>query len=65
MSSVVFHAGPSDVMTRNFASGSRSPTLMGMVLFLSLRLNRVLSLAVPPKIRPQGPRAPKLARRAN
>jgi hypothetical protein len=36
MSSVVFHAGPSDVMTRNFASGSRSPTLMGMVLFLSL-----------------------------
>src|SRR5262244_4475920 len=47
MSSVVFHAGPSDVMTRNFASGSRSPTLMGMVLFLSLRLNRVVSLAVP------------------
>src|SRR2546425_3971427 len=35
-SSVVFHAGPSDVITRNFASGTRSPTLMGMVVFLSL-----------------------------
>src|SRR5262245_25238260 len=37
-SSVVFHAGPSDVITRNFASGSRSPTLMGMILVLSLAM---------------------------
>ena len=36
ISSVVFHAGPSDVITRNFASGSRSPTLMGMIVILSL-----------------------------
>jgi hypothetical protein len=27
---VLFHAGPSGVITRNFTSGSRSPTLMGM-----------------------------------
>src|SRR6516162_3546965 len=47
MSSVLFHAGPSDVITRNFAWGSRSPTLMGMVLFLSLAVELVLSLAVP------------------
>src|SRR5262245_14992777 len=37
-SSVLFHAGPSDVITRNFASGSRSPTLMGMILVLSLAM---------------------------
>src|SRR5688572_18986081 len=30
ISSVVFHAGPSAVVTRNLALGSRSPTLMGM-----------------------------------
>jgi len=47
MSSVLFHAGPSDVITRNFASGSRSPTLMGMVLFLSLAVEPRSSLAVP------------------
>src|SRR5260370_5343463 len=47
MSSVLFHAGPSDVITRNFASGSRSPTLMGMVLFLSLAVEPCSSLAVP------------------
>jgi hypothetical protein len=35
ISSVFFHAGPSGVVTRNFALGSRSPTLMGM-MFLSL-----------------------------
>ena len=34
-SSVVFHAGPSPVMTRNLALGSCSPTLMGMLLVLS------------------------------
>src|SRR5713101_8198421 len=38
MSSVVFHAGPSGVITRNFASGSGSPTLIGMIVILSLRL---------------------------
>src|SRR5215468_9131969 len=37
-SSVLFHAGPSDVITRNFASGSRSPTLMGMILVLLLAM---------------------------
>src|SRR5262245_10989603 len=47
MSSVLFHAGPSDVITRNFASGSRSPTLMGMVLFLWLAVDPCSSLAVP------------------
>src|SRR5262249_58359619 len=46
-SSVLFHAGPSDVITRNFASGSRSPTLMGMVLFLSLAVEPYSSLADP------------------
>ena len=30
ISSVVFQTGPSVVMTRNLASGSRSPTLIGM-----------------------------------
>src|SRR5262245_57257625 len=35
ISSVVFHAGPSAVITRNFASGNRSPTLMGMMVILS------------------------------
>src|SRR5262245_19231501 len=50
MSSVVFHAGPSGVITRNFASGTRSPTLMGMVVILSLlelllRWTLVFSLA--------------------
>src|SRR5436190_2931844 len=35
MSSVVFHAGPSAVITRNLASGTRSPTLMGMLVILS------------------------------
>src|SRR5262245_30815215 len=35
MSSVVFHAGPSAVMTRNLALGRRSPTLMGMTLILA------------------------------
>src|SRR6516162_8512793 len=38
ISSVVFHAGPSAVITRNFVSGSRSPTLMGMTVILSLQL---------------------------
>src|SRR5262249_47270358 len=47
MSSGLFHAGPSGVITRNFAWGSRTPTLMGMVLFLSLAVELVLSLAVP------------------
>jgi hypothetical protein len=42
MSSVVFHAGPSGVITRNFASGSRSPTLMGMMVILSLMLSLAL-----------------------
>src|SRR3954468_14917561 len=31
MSSVVFQAGPSAVVTRNLALGRRSPTLMGMM----------------------------------
>ena len=39
MSSVVFHPGPSAVITRNFASGNRSPTLMGMISSSRLRLN--------------------------
>jgi hypothetical protein len=30
ISSVVFQTGPSVVMTRNLASGNRSPTLIGM-----------------------------------
>src|SRR5262245_65410894 len=34
MSSVVFQAGPSEPMTRNLASGRRSPTLMGMARIL-------------------------------
>src|SRR5215510_220759 len=37
-SSVDFHAGPSAVITLNLASGRRSPTFMGMTLFLSLTL---------------------------
>src|ERR1700728_3500517 len=32
ISSVVFTAGPSAPITRNFASGSRSPILIGMVV---------------------------------
>ena len=35
-SSVVFHAGPSAVMTRNLASGSWSPTLMVMHVLLAM-----------------------------
>src|SRR6516225_1143948 len=38
ISSVVFHAGPSAVITRNFVSGSRTPTLIGMTVILSLQL---------------------------
>src|SRR5215510_9170502 len=34
MSSVVVQAGPSEPMTRNLASGRRSPTLMGMARIL-------------------------------
>jgi hypothetical protein len=50
---VVFHAGPSDVITRNFASGIRSPTLMGMVLILSLAMESPaasLARAADPKV---------------
>src|SRR5437588_7298551 len=42
MSSVVFHAGPSGDMTLNLALGSRSPTLTGMTLILSVELDRLL-----------------------
>ena len=48
ISSVVFHAGPSDVITRNFASGSRSPTLMGMALILSLTVEPLFSASPAP-----------------
>jgi hypothetical protein len=41
-SSVDFHAGPSDVITRNLASGSLSPTLMGMGVILLLTIETVL-----------------------
>ena len=36
ISSVVFHAGPSPAMTRNFVLGRLSPTLIAMMLILSL-----------------------------
>src|SRR5262249_13318867 len=39
----VLPAGPSDVITRNFVSGSRSPTLMGIFLVLSVTDECVLS----------------------
>src|SRR5215510_6741272 len=67
ISSVVFHAGPSDVITRNFVSGTRSPTLMGMILVLSLPGEGLLfSFARAARgVRRRGRRRPKLACAAN
>jgi hypothetical protein len=64
---VVFHAGPSDVITRNFVSGSRSPTLMGMILVLSLTGERLLFSPgrAARRLRGRARRRPKLARPAN
>jgi hypothetical protein len=39
---VVFQPGPSAVITLNFASGRRSPTLMAMVILWGWWLNRMV-----------------------
>ena len=44
-SSVVFQTGPSVVMTRNFTSGNRSPTLMGMDILSALQMGAFLMRA--------------------